>query len=104
MKLQIPMRVRFRRLLTDLKSKIPFVKTATLTDLGEAFLLHLKNIARGNEASSPMARELVGEVMKSLNVNEKEAVQTIYASFYQIGLIDEIDLAELQIIINESQK
>ena len=50
-----------------------------------------------------MARELEDDIMNQQQVDEKEAVQTIYASFYRMGLIDEIDLAELQIIANENK-
>lgn len=103
MKLQIPMSVRLGRLWHDIKVRLPFTKVPTLTPEGEAFLLHLKNLYRGSQAYSPMARELVDNIMEQLQVNEREAVQTIYASFYRMGLIDEIDLAELQLISNEDK-
>ena len=60
--------------------------------------MHLRNLYAGNEAYSPLALQLVNEVTSRISCSEKEAVQSIYLHFYTIGLIDEIELAKLELI------
>lgn len=96
--MKIPAQVRYQRVWNDFKRKFPFTKRAALTEEGEAFLMHLKNLYHGNAAHSVIAKEFVDDVMERTQCDEKEAVESIYLHFYAIGLIDEIELAKLELI------
>lgn len=95
--MKIPAKVRWRRLWMDIRRKVPFLKTPHFTPEGEALIIHMKNLYRGDHAYSELARQLVDDTKERLKIeDDREAVQVLYLHFYALGLIDELDLFELQ--------
>ena len=94
--MRIPANIRIRRLIVDLKRKIPFFKPIMLTNEGEALVIHLRNLYRGDAPYSNHARDYVNGIMKQTKTDEKTAVEAIFLNFYAMGLIDEIALVELK--------
>lgn len=95
--MKIPASIRMTRLWTDIKRRMPFLKHTVITPEGQALLIHLRNLYHGDAAYSDFAREFVDHIMENLNLEEKEAVESIYLFFYGKGLIDELDLLQLKV-------
>lgn len=100
-KLKIPAKVRLRRIWMDFRRKVPFLKTPHFTPEGEALIMHMKNLYRGDHAYSELTRQLVDDTKEHLKIeDDKEAIEALYLHFYAMGLVDELDLFELQQINN----
>lgn len=100
-KLKIPAKVRLRRIWMDFRRKVPFLKTPHFTLEGEALVMHMKNLYRGDHAYSEFTRQLVDNIKEHLKTeDDKEAIEALYLHFYAMGLIDELDLFELEQINN----
>ena len=102
MNVTIPMGVRFRRLVSDIKAKYFFAGEKSLSDSGQALVLHLKNLYRGSEAASDMAKEMVNDIMKDNNLTDRRpAIWGLFLYLYSVGAIDEIELGKLALLDEE---
>lgn len=102
--MKIPAKIRLKRIWSDIKRKIPFIKTPSFTPEGEAFLIHIKNLYRGNYPHSESSRDIVDKIKKQFTIeNDDEAIEILFMNFYAVGLVDEVDLFEIKQIALEKK-
>jgi hypothetical protein len=62
----------------------------------------LKNLYRGSEAASDMAKEMVNDIMKDNDLTDRRpAIWGLFLYLYSVGAVDEIELGKLALLDEE---